>query len=145
MKTISHRISSRKYDRRFGSVLVSVLAFSGAALAGPAFAQSSDEGVVVTGSRIVSNGFNAPTPVTTVTQDSLLAASPSNIPDALNQLPVFRGSNSNSRSVTWNANSPNQGNYLNLRGLGFTRTLTLFDGVRTRRPYSRACSLPNVR
>ena len=130
MKTISHRISSRKYDRRFGSVLVSVLAFSGAALAGPAFAQSSDEGVVVTGSRIVSNGFNAPTPVTTVTQDSLLAASPSNIPDALNQLPVFRGSNSNSRSVTWNANSPNQGNYLNLRGLGFTRTLTLFDGVR---------------
>jgi iron complex outermembrane receptor protein len=32
--------------------------------------------------------------------------------------------------VTWNANSPNQGNYLNLRNLGTTRSLILLDGVR---------------
>jgi len=57
-------------------------------------------------------------------------AAPSNIPDALNQLPMFRGSTSNSTSTTWNTNSPNQGNYLNLRNLGFTRSLVLLDGVR---------------
>ncbi|RAK60572.1 TonB-dependent receptor [Phenylobacterium hankyongense] len=88
------------------------------------------EAVVVTGSRIVSNGFQAPTPVTTMTSEALLARAPTNIPDALNQLPQFRGSSSNKQSVTWNANSPNQGNYLNLRGLGTTRTLILLDGVR---------------
>jgi outer membrane receptor protein involved in Fe transport len=106
-----------------------------AALSAPAFAQTANSGaaveeVVVTGSRIVKNGFQAPTPVTTLAADALQQRAPSNIPDALNQLPQFRGSSSNSRSVTWNANSPNQGNYLNLRGLGTTRSLILLDGVR---------------
>jgi iron complex outermembrane receptor protein len=104
------------------------------ALANQASAQSASsadvESVVVTGSRIVKNGFQAPTPVTTLAADALQQRAPSNIPDALNQLPQFRNSSSNSRSVTWNANSPNQGNYLNLRGLGTTRSLILMDGVR---------------
>ncbi|MDB5458012.1 MAG: TonB-denpendent receptor, partial [Caulobacter sp.] len=93
-------------------------------------ADTQIEAVVVTGSRIVRDGYKAPTPVTTLSSDALQARAPSNIPDALNQLPQFRGSSSNSRSVTWNANAPNQGNYLNLRGLGTTRSLILLDGVR---------------
>jgi iron complex outermembrane receptor protein len=114
-----------------------LLGVSLATLATPVFAQSRDSSamaevdqVVVTGSRIVKNGFQAPTPVTTLAAEALQQRAPSNIPDALNQLPQFRGSSSNSRSVTWNANSPNQGNYLNLRGLGTTRSLILLDGVR---------------
>jgi iron complex outermembrane receptor protein len=71
-----------------------------AAIGGSAFAQSAApapaaeevEQVIVTGSRIVRDGFQAPTPVTTVTADALMARAPSNIPDALNQLPQFRGS-----------------------------------------------------
>ena len=108
-----------------------------AALSAPAFAQSDAatpsadvESVVVTGSRIVRDGFQAPTPVTTLAADDLQNRAPTNIPDALNQLPQFRGSSSHTRSVTWNVNSPNQGNYLNLRNLGITRSLILLDGVR---------------
>ena len=106
-----------------------------AVLASPAFAQdaagsASVDEVVVTGSRIIRNGFQAPTPVTTLAADNLQQRAPSNIPDALNQLPQFRGSQSNNQSVTWNANSPATGNYLNLRGLGTQRSLILMDGVR---------------
>ena len=86
--------------------------------------------MVVTGSRIITNGFNAPTPVTTVSQQALIEAAPSNIPDALNQLPQFNGSRSPQTSATWNAASPQQGNFLNLRGLGSTRSIVLLDGVR---------------
>lgn len=105
-----------------------------AVLASPALAQgqgaASVDEVVVTGSRIVRDGFQAPTPVTTLAADNLQQRAPSNIPDALNQLPQFRGSQSNNQSVTWNANSPATGNYLNLRGLGTSRSLILLDGVR---------------
>jgi outer membrane receptor protein involved in Fe transport len=99
------------------------------ALAAPAMAQS-EETVTVSASRIVAEGFTAPTPVTAISQDRLLERAPSNIPDALNQLPQFRGSTSNATSTTWNTNRPTQGNYLNLRNLGFNRTLVLLDGVR---------------
>ena len=92
--------------------------------------QSAPQDIVVTGSRIISNGFDAPTPVTTLSQEALETRAPSNIPDALNQLPQFRGSLSNSTSVTWDSSSPNQGNYLNLRGLGTQRSLILLDGKR---------------
>ena len=106
-----------------------------AAIAGVAHAQQpADAGqveeVVVTGSRVITNGFNAPTPVTTVSQQALVEAAPSNIPDALNQLPQFSGSRSPQTSATWNAASPQQGNFLNLRGLGSTRSIVLLDGVR---------------
>ena len=106
-----------------------------AAVAGVAHAQQpADAGqveeVVVTGSRVITNGFNAPTPVTTVSQQALIEAAPSNIPDALNQLPQFSGSRSPQTSATWNAASPQQGNFLNLRGLGSTRSIVLLDGVR---------------
>src|SRR5882672_3421709 len=69
----------------------------------PAFAQGGGdtvEQVTVTGSRIVSNGFEAPTPVTAISAERLMERAPSNIPDALNQLPMFRGSTSNSTSTT---------------------------------------------
>src|SRR4051812_5259035 len=45
--------------------------------------------VVVTGSRVVTNGYAAPTPLTVITTQALLAQTPSNIPDALNTLPQF--------------------------------------------------------
>lgn len=119
-------------------ILTKVLLLSSAiVVVSPAYSQtesdsSATETVTVTGSRIVSNGFQAPTPVTAISSERLLERAPSNIPDALNQLPQFRGSTSNSTSATWNANNPAQaqGNYLNLRNLGTGRSLILLDGVR---------------
>lgn len=88
------------------------------------------EEVVVTGSRVVTDGSQAPTPVTTMTADALNMAAPSNLPDALNKLPVFAGSNNQNMGGTFNATSEPLGNYLNLRGLDSSRVLTMLNGQR---------------
>lgn len=87
------------------------------------------DGIVVTGSRIVRDGYQAPTPVTVAVADDLLKAAPASIPDGLNKLPQFIGSAGPNRSSTTFA-TPNHGNILNLRGLGGIRTLILIDGMR---------------
>jgi len=114
-------------------------------LATPALAQQAADGadtptpqdesaavkdIVVTGSRIVRDGYTAPTPVTVATTDDLLKSTPSNIPDALNKLPQFQNSSSPSRSAHNFANTASHGNVLNLRGVGGLRTLILLDGQR---------------
>ena len=91
--------------------------------------------IVVTGSRVIKDGSNSPTPLTTVTTDSLVAASPTGtISDALNNLPIFSGSRNSFSNPGSNATGVQGGNgsanVLNLRNLGTTRTLVLFDGHR---------------
>lgn len=54
------------------------------------------EEIQVTGSRIITDGTQSPTPLTVVSADQLLATTPSNLADALNKLPQFNGSNSQS-------------------------------------------------
>lgn len=92
-------------------------------------ASAAEEAIVVTGSRIVRDGYQAPTPVTVAVADDLLKAAPAGIPDGLNKLPQFVGSSGPNRSSTTFA-TPNHGNILNLRGLGGIRTLVLLDGMR---------------
>jgi outer membrane receptor protein involved in Fe transport len=87
----------------------------------------STEDIVVTGSRIPLSGFNRPTPVTVTSADQLNAASPSTLGDALKQLPALSSSAGPRGAQT---SSGQGGAYLNLRNLGTTRTLTLFDGRR---------------
>jgi len=110
----------------------SVLALSAPAMAqtaGGAAEESRDlEEVVVTGSLTISNIANSPTPLTLVTADELKTTTPTNIPDGLNKLPVFLGSNSGRTSGTTTNN--NAGNTLNLRNFGVARTLVLLDGHR---------------
>jgi iron complex outermembrane recepter protein len=121
------------------SILMSVMAAGG--FVAPVFAQQiapvdppaqADTGlseVTVTGSRIVTNGVNAPTPVTVVSSDQLQLAAPRNLVDGVLQLPQLRGS----VSVANQANGTTQSNgadFLNLRGLGTARTLVLMDGRR---------------
>jgi outer membrane receptor protein involved in Fe transport len=101
-----------------------------AAPAAPAAAPTAPatiDTVVVTGSRIVRNGYAAPTPLTVAPAAQLEATTPTDITDALVKLPVFNGSTvqgagSNGSGVA--------GNYLNLRSFGINRTLILMDGLR---------------
>ena len=86
--------------------------------------------IVVTGSRLQANGNQAPTPVTVVSADQLLNATPSNIPDALNKLPQFQLSTGPGRVSPGVTSLTNVGNYLNLRGIGINRSLILLDGRR---------------
>jgi iron complex outermembrane recepter protein len=118
------------------------------AIAAPTFAQSTapkpasaaDEpdtrDIVVTGSRIVQNGNNMPTPVTVIAADDLLSTHPTNLAEALNDLPVFAGSRSQASNTGTSgaagapATSTNALNVINLRNMGLARTLILYDGHR---------------
>jgi outer membrane receptor protein involved in Fe transport len=84
--------------------------------------------VTITGSRVVRSGVNSPTPVTVVTLGALEANTPSDVPDALNKLPVFDASRSQRTTGGSTINWP--GNFLNLREIGSNRTLILVDGMR---------------
>jgi outer membrane receptor protein involved in Fe transport len=83
------------------------------------------ENVTITGTRIVRDGYAAPTPVTVATVAELQQETPSNIPDALNKLPQFAGSTT--LSSTSNNSTNTAGNFLNLRSFGPVRTLILLD------------------
>lgn len=92
--------------------------------------ESADE-ILVTGSRIVRSGGDAPTPVTIIGSEQLKLAAPGTIADGLNQLPQFRGS-SRPQNGGVNAGATTVGaNLLNLRNLGPQRSLILLDGRRT--------------
>lgn len=90
---------------------------------------SLDE-VVISGSRVVRDGFEAPTPVSVVSADELQSFASNNVADALNTLPAIAGSWAPA-STQANASSGNSGiNALNLRNIGTGRTLVLLDGQR---------------
>ena len=85
--------------------------------------------VVVTASRIVSNGYQAPTPVTVLGAREIQRSAAVNLADQINQLPALAG------STRMNTSTISAGlvgvNALNLRNLGTSRTLVLLDGQRT--------------
>ena len=85
--------------------------------------------VTVTGTRIVRNGYEAPTPVTVVGAETIQDAAKPNIADVLNQMPAFQGSTTPTTSTYGNGGTSG-GNNLNLRNLGPNRTLVLFNGRR---------------
>ncbi len=88
------------------------------------------EEIVVTGSRIIRDGYEAPTPVSVLGADELNAMANANIADSINKLPAFTGSQSQ-RTGAVNLSSGAAGvNLLNLRGLGSQRVLVLMDGKR---------------
>src|SRR5262245_42830714 len=113
------------------AICASAFAAIGSALAGPALAQNASDAesgeLVVTGTRIQTPGFTAPTPVTALSNEQLLQASPTTVADALRTLPSLVNMSGPQR----NPGTANGGqSFLNLRSLGSTRTLTLFDGHR---------------
>ena len=94
-------------------------------------AQTSElEEIQVTGTRIVRNGYEAPTPVTVLTTEDINRDAPVNIADFVNKLPQFANSPSARNSSTSGGDPTGGVNNLNLRELGSNRTLVLLDGVR---------------
>ena len=87
--------------------------------------------IVVTGSRIVRDGYSAPTPVSVVSAEELKAEAPANITDFVNTLPAVRGSGTAASSNGALSNGAAGINSVNLRSLGAARTLVLFDGQRS--------------
>lgn len=127
----------RHYQLRVSASLLAIgLPFS------PAFAQQAADSpaevvdpaeappsgtIVVTGSRIRNGTFNAPTPVTSVSEQQLVTAAPGNMAEALRQIPsVVPGGGQTAGGGTRAGGQ----NFLNLRGLGNSRTLVLLDNRR---------------
>jgi iron complex outermembrane recepter protein len=86
--------------------------------------------VVITGSRITSAGFNAPTPTQILSADAIAKNAEPNVFNTIIQLPSLQGS-TGATTNTFSTSSGQQGlSSFSLRGLGTIRTLTLLDGQR---------------
>lgn len=93
---------------------------------------ASDDQIVVTGSRIVRDGFQSPTPLTVMTQEMIQNQSPTNnIADLINQMPALAGSTRPANSRLAISSGLAGINTMNLRNLGEVRTLVLLDGRRS--------------
>ncbi len=83
---------------------------------------------MVTGSRVVRNGYQAPTPTTVLGAEEIQHAAAVNIADTVFELPALAG------STKGNTSTVSAGligvNALSLRNLGSNRTLVLLDGQR---------------
>ncbi|WP_375197333.1 TonB-dependent receptor plug domain-containing protein [Sphingobium sp.] len=123
-------------------VTASLTALSACLVTAPSFAQqagntpqetgqrSSNADIVVTGSRITSSGFNAPTPTTVIGEQQIASNAQPNIFNTIAQLPSLQGS-SGTTVNTFSTSSGQQGlSSFSLRGVGAIRTLTLLDGQR---------------
>ena len=126
-----------------GAVISLRVAQPGAASAGAAPARQTLSGgasspavvqeLVVTGSRVITNGNNSPSPVTVVQTQDLLQVQPGTLSEALATLPVFSGSRGSATNPSTNGSQSGgngNSNQLNLRNLGVVRTLVLMDGNR---------------
>jgi iron complex outermembrane receptor protein len=91
---------------------------------------ASSDDIVITGSRIVRDGFEAPTPTTVLGEAEINAAAPNNIADVVNRMPSLAGSSTPRTNLGQISNGGTGINALNLRNLGAQRTLILLDGKR---------------
>ena len=109
-------------------LVLATAAFAPAYAQAPAASAADAEDIIVTGSQISRAGFVSPTPITSVDRADIERVGAINIADAINQLPQLKPSVT--PSSVGNLSKLAGGNYLDLRGLGYLRTLTLIDGKR---------------
>ncbi|MGO4380294.1 TonB-dependent receptor [Pseudoduganella sp. RAF19] len=115
------------------SALLIAASMGGAAQAqqAPDSAKPDENVVTITGSRLVSRGFLAPTPVTVVDAQELKVSGTQNLENLLNDMSQFTGNQLNSPTAnTVQAGQPVGTSTLNLRNLGATRNLVLVNGRR---------------
>lgn len=101
-----------------------------------AAAADSVETVVVTGTRIPVPDYQMPNPVVSVSSEEMQRSGTTNLTDYLQRIPALVGSLNNYSVTGYNTPATDAGaslaglNLLNLRNLGFDRTLVLIDGKR---------------
>jgi iron complex outermembrane receptor protein len=111
-----------------GSTCLSSASF---AQAQTAQAPATVDEIVVTGTRVVRDGYEAPTPVSVIGIEQLDNVATSNLADAINQLPAVVNSATPQSSAANTTSGQSAINGLSLRGLGVSRTLVLLNGQRT--------------
>ncbi|GGI77062.1 TonB-dependent receptor [Polymorphobacter multimanifer] len=133
-----HKLVSSSAVSR-GALVIALLfpAIGHAQIASPPASPPADEGaaeetIIVTGSRITASGYTAPTPVTVVGEELINRDSKPTIGDTIRELPAVGASASpnNTRGAGNIVAGVTGLETINLRNLGVTRTLVLFDGQR---------------
>jgi iron complex outermembrane receptor protein len=116
---------------RVAAAVAMALAAAAAAQESPESAQTQDDmgSLVITGSRLATSGFEAPTPVTTLSAEDLRATGTGTVIDRIVQLPMIQNS-SLPQTVRVSTTGAAGASLLDLRGLAPTRTLVLLDGRR---------------
>jgi outer membrane receptor protein involved in Fe transport len=110
--------------------ITAAMAVAGTASAQTATVDESVEAIIVTGSRIVRDGYQAPTPLTVLGAEELQRSALVNVADQVNRMPALAGG-ANGRNNQGSVSAGLAGlNALNLRGLGNLRTLVMLDGKR---------------
>ncbi len=132
------RVSRAGSRSRSALSILTVACLGSTCLSGAAFAQAQQaqgpaavDEIVVTGTRVVRDGYEAPTPVSVIGMEQLDNAATSNLADSINQLPVLVNSASPQSSAANTTSGQSAINGLSLRGLGISRTLVLLNGQRT--------------
>jgi outer membrane receptor protein involved in Fe transport len=130
-----------KFNQHFRALKLSAVSLAALATALPAGAAQAAQAaaasdavvdeIVVTGSRIVRDGFEAPTPVSVIGVEQIQNAGTPNIADFVNQMPAVAGSATPGTSRKSSSSGQAGLNVLNLRSLGAGRTLVLLDGQRS--------------
>ena len=151
----SNFVSQRSLRKAFNATVSSAAIVCAAAALFPqnAFAQSGaspkadspdSEMIIVTGSRIVQNGYNTPTPVTVLSTETLEQFAAPSIPEALREVPALIKTTGPTASPSTSSADPSAsaGTFLNLRNLGPQRGLLLQDGMRV--PPTRADGLTDA-
>ena len=103
-------------------------------ISAPAFAQAqqaeSVESVTVSSSRIMSAGFDAPTPTTVFSAQDIEKQANPNVFTTITELPSLQGSTGETVGNGGSSNGVNGLSTLNIRGVGTQRTLVMIDGER---------------
>ncbi|WP_197493237.1 TonB-dependent receptor plug domain-containing protein [Woeseia oceani] len=143
---VAKKEQSSRPDTQLKTISKVFLLLAAASLTGPrlSYAQSADtsddqsaaedraiEQITVTGTRISRvDGYEDPTPVSIMSDETLNSFGSENIAEAVNTLPVFAGSYTPGSSIQNASSGTAAMNILNLRSLGTNRTLVLLDGRR---------------
>lgn len=99
--------------------------------------QQAPETVVVTGTRIPRPAYDLPSPVTSLGSDEIQHSGTTNLADYLKRVPALAGSLGDFQTSGYNTPAANDLsslgglNLLDLRNLGYVRTLVLIDNHRT--------------
>ena len=114
--------------------VIAMMVSGAVSAAEPASAQTTQapgvEEIVVTGSRIIREGYEAPTPVSVLGANELQNMALGNVADAIGRLPALQGDTVGQRTVSTVGGGTAGINLANLRNLGQARTLVLIDGKR---------------
>ena len=125
MKSLSKR------ERLLATSMIAGFSLLGTAGVAQAQAQQTEETtevsqIVVTGSRLVRQDYNAPSPVTTATAETIELTSTLSVENLLNSLPSVVAGN----MATSNNSGGESFATVDLRGLGTARTLVIVNGER---------------